>query len=100
MIGRFAATGILPKFNEKLVAAGIRLPVEMFDEMVDGGAGNERSDFPARPGVQHWLLCCWSPVGGWRREQRSAAVRRLTGKQLVKADAQPSQRTGVDADGR
>jgi pilus assembly protein CpaF len=32
--GRFTATGILPKFNEKLVAAGIRLPVDMFDEMV------------------------------------------------------------------
>src|SRR5208283_4874739 len=31
---RFAATGILPKFNEKLVAAGIRLPVELFDEIV------------------------------------------------------------------
>jgi pilus assembly protein CpaF len=34
VIGRFAATGILPKFNEKLIAAGIRLPVEMFDEVV------------------------------------------------------------------
>ena len=31
---RFAATGILPKFNEKLVAAGIHLPVELFDEVV------------------------------------------------------------------
>jgi len=34
VVGRFAATGILPKFNEKLLAAGIRLPVEMFDEVV------------------------------------------------------------------
>jgi pilus assembly protein CpaF len=34
VLGRFAATGILPKFNEKLVAAGIRLPVELFDEVV------------------------------------------------------------------
>jgi len=34
VMGRFAATGILPKFNEKLVAAGIRLPVELFDEIV------------------------------------------------------------------
>ena len=34
VIGRFAATGILPKFNEKLVAAGIRLPLDLFDEMV------------------------------------------------------------------
>ena len=34
VIGHFAATGILPKFNEKLVAAGIRLPAELFDEVV------------------------------------------------------------------
>jgi pilus assembly protein CpaF len=34
VMGRFAATGILPKFNEKLVAAGIQLPVELFDEVV------------------------------------------------------------------
>jgi pilus assembly protein CpaF len=34
VMGRFAATGILPKFNEKLVAAGIRLPVDLFDEIV------------------------------------------------------------------
>ena len=34
VIGRFAATGILPKFNEKLVAAGIQLPVDLFDEVV------------------------------------------------------------------
>jgi pilus assembly protein CpaF len=35
--GRFCATGILPKFNEKLLAAGQRLPAEIFDEMVDVG---------------------------------------------------------------
>jgi pilus assembly protein CpaF len=34
VMGRFAATGILPKCNEKLIAAGIQLPVEMFDEVV------------------------------------------------------------------
>ena len=34
VVGRFAATGILPKFNEKLVAAGIHLPIDMFDEVV------------------------------------------------------------------
>jgi pilus assembly protein CpaF len=34
VMGRFAATGILPKCNEKLVAAGIQLPVELFDEVV------------------------------------------------------------------
>jgi pilus assembly protein CpaF len=34
VVGRFAATGILPKFNEKLLAAGIRLPASMFDEIV------------------------------------------------------------------
>jgi pilus assembly protein CpaF len=33
--GRFAATGILPKFNEKLLAAGIRLPSDLFDEVVE-----------------------------------------------------------------
>jgi pilus assembly protein CpaF len=38
VLGRFAASGILPKFNEKLVAAGIRLPLEMFDEAVEIGA--------------------------------------------------------------
>jgi len=35
--GRFCATGILPKFNEKLLVAGQRLPPEIFDEMVDIG---------------------------------------------------------------
>jgi len=38
VIGRFAAAGILPKFNEKLTAAGIRLPMEMFDEVLEVGA--------------------------------------------------------------
>ena len=38
VVGRFAATGILPKFNEKLVAAGIRLPVELFDEVLEVGS--------------------------------------------------------------
>jgi pilus assembly protein CpaF len=33
--GRFAATGILPKFNEKLLAAGIRIPSDLFDEVVE-----------------------------------------------------------------
>jgi len=37
VLGRFAATGILPKFNEKLLAAGIRLPAEIFDEIVEIG---------------------------------------------------------------
>jgi len=37
VIGQFGATGILPKFNEKLVAAGIRLPVDLFDEIVPVG---------------------------------------------------------------
>jgi pilus assembly protein CpaF len=38
VIGRFAATGILPKFNERLTAAGIHLPNAMFDEIVSIGA--------------------------------------------------------------
>jgi pilus assembly protein CpaF len=38
VLGRYVATGILPKCNEKLIAAGIRLPTEMFDEIVDVGA--------------------------------------------------------------
>jgi pilus assembly protein CpaF len=33
VVGRFAATGIRPKFYEKLLAAGIRLPMEMFETM-------------------------------------------------------------------
>jgi pilus assembly protein CpaF len=39
VLGRYVATGILPKFNEKLLAAGIRLPSEMFDEIVEIGVG-------------------------------------------------------------
>ncbi len=37
VLGRFSATGIMPQFNEKLVAAGIHLPVELFDEHVEIG---------------------------------------------------------------
>src|SRR6202521_1247691 len=37
VVGRFAATGILPKFNEKLIAAGIALPGDLFDEIVAVG---------------------------------------------------------------
>jgi pilus assembly protein CpaF len=37
VMGRFAATGILPKCNEKLIAAGIRLPSNLFDENVPVG---------------------------------------------------------------
>jgi len=33
VIGRFAATGIRPRFHEKLLAAGILLRPELFDEM-------------------------------------------------------------------
>jgi pilus assembly protein CpaF len=35
VLGRFAATGIRPKFYEKLLAAGLRLPPSLFDESVD-----------------------------------------------------------------
>jgi len=35
VLGRFAATGIRPKFCEKLLAAGIRLEAGMFDEMME-----------------------------------------------------------------
>jgi pilus assembly protein CpaF len=35
VIGRFAATGIRPKFWEKLLAAGIRLRPDLFDEVVE-----------------------------------------------------------------
>src|SRR5579859_7733951 len=34
VLGRFTATGILPRFNDKLIAAGIRLPANTFDEVV------------------------------------------------------------------
>jgi pilus assembly protein CpaF len=40
VLGRFAATGILPKFNERLLAAGIRLPVDLFDEVVEIGGNS------------------------------------------------------------
>ena len=33
--GRFAATGIRPRFNEKLLAAGIHLPTELFESVVE-----------------------------------------------------------------
>ncbi|MBY0506358.1 MAG: CpaF family protein [Bryobacteraceae bacterium] len=35
VIGRFAATGIRPKFYEKLLSAGIKLSPSMFDEVVE-----------------------------------------------------------------
>jgi pilus assembly protein CpaF len=35
VLGRFAATGIRPKFYEKLQAAGIHLRAELFDEVVE-----------------------------------------------------------------
>src|SRR5262249_12533810 len=35
VVGRFAATGIRPKFYEKLLSAGIRLRSDMFDEVVE-----------------------------------------------------------------
>ncbi|NWF82835.1 MAG: CpaF family protein [Bryobacteraceae bacterium] len=35
VLGRFAATGIRPKFYEKLLAAGIRLRPDLFDEVVE-----------------------------------------------------------------
>ena len=35
VLGRFAATGIRPKFCEKLLAAGIRLRPDLFDEVVE-----------------------------------------------------------------
>jgi pilus assembly protein CpaF len=35
VLGRFAATGIRPKFYEKLLAAGIRLRPDLFDEVMD-----------------------------------------------------------------
>jgi pilus assembly protein CpaF len=39
VLGRYVASGILPKCNEKLLAAGIRLPPQTFDEVVEvGGA--------------------------------------------------------------
>ena len=35
VIGRFAATGIRPKFYEKLLSAGIRLRTEVFEEVLE-----------------------------------------------------------------
>jgi pilus assembly protein CpaF len=35
VLGRFAATGIRPKFYEKLLAAGVRLRPDLFDEVVE-----------------------------------------------------------------
>ncbi len=35
VMGRFAATGIRPKFADKLVAAGIRLSPDLFDQVMD-----------------------------------------------------------------
>lgn len=35
VVGHFAATGIRPKFHEKLLAAGIRLPPALFDEVLE-----------------------------------------------------------------
>src|SRR5215831_16503439 len=35
VVGRFVATGIRPKFYEKLLAAGIRLRTDLFDEVVE-----------------------------------------------------------------
>jgi pilus assembly protein CpaF len=37
VLGRFAASGIMPKFNEKLIAAGIKLPLHLFDEVMEVG---------------------------------------------------------------
>ena len=37
VMGRFAATGIRPRFYEKLLAAGARLPQETFEEIVEVG---------------------------------------------------------------
>ena len=37
VLGRFVATGILPKFTERLEAAGVHVPVHLFDEIVEIG---------------------------------------------------------------
>ncbi len=37
VLGQFCATGIVPKVYERLVAAGIRLPTTIFDEVQDVG---------------------------------------------------------------
>jgi pilus assembly protein CpaF len=35
VVGRFAATGIRPKFYEKVIAAGIQLPPDLFDQVLE-----------------------------------------------------------------
>jgi pilus assembly protein CpaF len=35
VVGRFAATGIRPKFYEKLLSAGIRLRPDLFEEVLE-----------------------------------------------------------------
>jgi pilus assembly protein CpaF len=35
VLGRFVATGIRPKFYERLLAAGIQLRPDLFDEVVE-----------------------------------------------------------------
>jgi len=35
VVGRFAATGIRPKFYEKLLSAGIRLRQDLFEEVME-----------------------------------------------------------------
>jgi pilus assembly protein CpaF len=35
VIGRFAATGIRPRFHEKLLSAGINLRPDLFDEVLE-----------------------------------------------------------------
>jgi hypothetical protein len=35
VVGRFAATGICPKFYEKLLSAGIRLRPDLFEEVME-----------------------------------------------------------------
>jgi len=35
VLGRFSATGIRPKFSDKLLAAGIRLAPDLFDQSLD-----------------------------------------------------------------
>jgi pilus assembly protein CpaF len=35
VVGRFAATGIRPKFYEKLLSAGIRLRSDLFEEVAE-----------------------------------------------------------------
>ena len=35
IVGRFASTGIRPRFYERILAAGIRIPQEVFEETVE-----------------------------------------------------------------